>query len=68
MLARKGDRHRVDRVLIFFSSRPNRESPTLSTAGECVPPSFGSGGCTHLLAGKGVGGPNSDEGTDTVVL
>jgi hypothetical protein len=30
-----------------------------------VSPSFGSGG-THLLAGEGVGGSNSDEGTDTV--
>ncbi len=26
------------------------------------------GGGTHLLAGEGVGGPNSEEGTDTVVL
>ncbi len=30
---------------------------------------FGVGGWgTHALAGGGVGGPNSDEGTDTVVL
>jgi hypothetical protein len=35
------------------------------------PPSrpFGSGGGgTQSLAGEGVGGPNSDEGTDTVLL
>jgi hypothetical protein len=32
-----------------------------------VAPSFGSGGITRL-AGEGVGGPNSDEGTDTVLL
>jgi hypothetical protein len=32
----------------------------------CVLP-FGSGGGTHLLAGGGVGGPNSDEGTDVVL-
>jgi hypothetical protein len=31
----------------------------------CPPPFFGSGG-THSLAGGG--GPNSEEGTDTVVL
>jgi hypothetical protein len=42
-------------------------------AGECVPPSFGSGagGTQHILLrerGWGRGGPNSDEGTDTVVL
>ncbi len=34
--------------------------------GECVPP-FGTGGGGHLLAGEGVGGLNSDEGTETVV-
>jgi hypothetical protein len=40
--------------------------PSPSPAGKCSPPPFGSGGDT--LAGAGVGGPNSDEGTDTVVL
>ncbi len=30
--------HRVDRVLCFFASRPNRDPPTPSTGGECVPP------------------------------
>jgi hypothetical protein len=39
-----------------------------SPAGECVLLPFGSRGGTHSLAGEGVGGPNSDEGTDTVVL
>ncbi len=43
----------------LFSSCPNWDSPTPSPAAECVLPSFGSGG---------VGGHNSDEGTDTVVL
>ncbi len=33
-----GDTHRIDRVLGFFSSRPNWDSPTPSPAGECVPP------------------------------
>jgi hypothetical protein len=45
----------VDRVLGFFSSRLN--SP--------IPSPFGSGRGAHSLGG---GGPNSDEGTDTVVL
>ncbi len=30
--------HRVDRVLGFFSSRPNWKPPTPSPAGECAPP------------------------------
>jgi hypothetical protein len=51
--------HRVHRVLGFFSSRPNWDPLT-----PLVP-----GGGTHSLAGEGVTGvPNSDEGTDTVVL
>ncbi len=33
-----------------------------------LPPPLGSRGETHSLAGEGVGGPNSDEGTDTLVL
>ncbi len=36
--------------------------PTPSHAGECALP-FGSGG-KHSLAGEGVGGPDSDEGTE----
>jgi hypothetical protein len=39
-----------------------------SPAGECVLPSFGSGGDTHSLRERGWGGPNSDGGTDTMVL
>ncbi len=40
-------------VLGFFSSRPNWDPP--STAGECVPPSFGSGGGgAHSPASEGV--------------
>jgi hypothetical protein len=46
-------------VLGFFSSRPN-------WTGECVPPGSGEG--THSLGDRGIGGPNSEEGTDTVVL
>jgi hypothetical protein len=37
---------RVDRVLGFFSNRPNWDYPTPSPAGECVPPPFCSGGDT----------------------
>ncbi len=32
-----GPTHRVDRVPGFFSSRPNRDSPTPSSAGDFVP-------------------------------
>jgi hypothetical protein len=38
--------HRVDRVLGFFSSRPNGDPPTPSTAGECVPLPLIPGGNT----------------------
>jgi hypothetical protein len=58
--------HRVERVLQAFSSELRH--PTSSPAGECVPP-LGPWG-THSLVGEERGwvGPNSDEGTDTVVL
>jgi hypothetical protein len=53
-----------------FLSRPNRDSPTPSPAGECVPPPLVQGGGVHIsLVGEGMGGgPNSDERTDIVVL
>jgi hypothetical protein len=60
------DCNRVDRVLGFFSSRPNWDSPSPSPTGECVAPSFGSGrGTVHTAMGRGGGGgggPGSDEG------
>jgi hypothetical protein len=41
---------RVDRGLGVFSSRPNRDTPTPSSAGECVPPPpLFQGGHTRLL-------------------
>jgi hypothetical protein len=43
-----GPQHRVDRVVGFFTRRPNWEPPQTPTplpAGECVPP-FDSGGDT----------------------
>ncbi len=52
---------RVERVLGFFSSRRKWDSPT--------PSPFGSGGgYIHSLVGEGLGCPNLDEGTDTLVL
>jgi hypothetical protein len=57
---------RVDRVLGLFSSHPNWDLLTRMLV--CPPPTLVPGGDTHSLSGEGVGGPNSDEGTDTVVL
>jgi hypothetical protein len=61
---------RVDRVPGFLSSRPKLGLPAPSAAGECCHPPLvpGGGGGTHSIAGEGVGGLNSDEETDTVVL
>ncbi len=58
---------RVDRVPGFLSSRPNWFSPPPHPQASVAFP-FDTGGGTHSLTGEGVGGPNSDEGTDTVVL
>jgi hypothetical protein len=54
----------------FFSSRPNWDSPPSHPQASVPPPPFGSGGCTLArgIGGDGGGSPNSDEGTDTVVL
>jgi hypothetical protein len=58
----------LDRILGFFSSRPNWDPPPPpSPSGQCVPSPFIPGG-TRSLAGEGVGGPNTEEGTDAVVL
>jgi hypothetical protein len=62
--------NRVDRVLGFFSSRPNWDPPPSPPPHPqaSVPP-FGSRGGGHTrLRERGVGGPNFDEGTDTVEL
>jgi hypothetical protein len=42
-------------VLSFFSSRRNGDSPNPSTAGECAPPFFDSGGRGTLAGERGVG-------------
>jgi hypothetical protein len=60
--------HRVGRVLSFFSSRRNWDSPTPLAAGECAPPPFGPGGGNTRLQQKGWGSHNSEEVTYTVVL
>ncbi len=54
--------HRVDRVLSFFSSRWNWNTPPPHPQASVCP---SPGGGAHSLAG---GGPNSNEGTCTVAL
>ncbi len=49
-----GSYHRVDRLLGFFSSRPNRDPPTPSPTGDCVPPPLVPGGHTRAC-GEGWG-------------
>ncbi len=44
-------RHRVNRMLGFFSSRPNWDSPTPSPAGECVLSPLVQGGKHRLREG-----------------
>ncbi len=61
---RDTQQHKVDRVLSFFSSRPNWDP--LTRRQECPPPLVTGGGT--LAYGEEVGGPNSDEGTDTMEL
>ncbi len=48
-------KHRVGRVLSFFSSRRNWDFPNPSPAGECAPSPRLSGGGAHSLAGQGLG-------------
>jgi hypothetical protein len=47
--------HRVGRVLSFFSSRQNWDSPNPLPAGESAPPPLIPRGGAHSLARKGVG-------------
>ncbi len=53
-----------------FSYQSSESGPPhpLAPLGSVAPPPLGPRGVTHSLAGKGVGGPNYDEGTDTLVL
>jgi hypothetical protein len=63
--------HRVDRVLGFFSGRPNWDPPpppptSHPLASVSYPPLVPvEGGVTHSLAGEGVGESSLDEGTGT---
>ncbi len=54
-LARVCPDHRVGRVLSFYSSRRNWDSPDPSPAGEYAPPPFGTGGRGTLAGEKGGG-------------
>ncbi len=58
--------HRVDRVLSFFSSRRNWNSP--SPLANVPPRPFVRGEGHTRLRERGWGSPNSDDGTYTVVL
>ncbi len=62
--------HRVDRVLSFLSSRRNRDPPLPRPQVSVSPPGSGGGGGADSLAVDGMRGvgPNSDDGTDNVVL
>ncbi len=48
--------HGVNRVLCFFSSRPNFDPPLPHLQPRVPPPPFGSGGRDTLACGRGVGG------------
>jgi hypothetical protein len=54
-------------VLSIFSSRRNWDSPNPSPAGECAPPLVRGEGHTRWRE-RGWASPNSNEGTNTVVL
>ncbi len=63
--------HIVDRVLSFFSCRLNLNPPPPQPQASLSPPPLfpGGGGGVHTApALAGAGDPNSDAGTDTVVL
>jgi hypothetical protein len=54
--------HSVDRVLCFFSSRPNWDPPPTLRRMCSLPLLFRGGGRYTLARGRGGGGPNSDRG------
>jgi hypothetical protein len=57
-----------DRVLGFFSSRPNWDTPTPLPAGGCLPSPLVPGEVHTCLRERGCAGDtNSDEGSDTVL-
>jgi hypothetical protein len=52
----------------LFLGRPNWDSSTPSHAGDCVPPPFVPGGGHTRLRKRGLGSPNSNEGTGSGTL
>ncbi len=58
--------HRLDRVLGFFSSRQNWDTPHPPHPQASVSLPLVPGGRAHSITRDGGGGPNSDEGTGTV--
>ncbi len=60
--------HRAGRVLSFFSSRRNWDSPNPSPAGECAPLPLVPGGGHTLWRERGWESPNSDEGTYAYIV
>jgi hypothetical protein len=61
--------HRVDRVLGFFTSRPKWDPPIPHPQASVPPFWFEGGTLSHAeLRDRGWVGPNSEEGTDTLVL
>jgi hypothetical protein len=58
----------IPRVPWFLSPRPNWDPTALSPASDCVPPGTKGGGETHLPAGEGVGGSNSDDLRKTLTV
>ncbi len=51
-----------------LSSRPNWVPSPPHPQGSVAPTHLGLRGETHTIAGEGVGAPNADEGTNTLVL
>ena len=69
LLAKNSVDRREYSVVGFLSSRPNWVPPPPCPQASITPPTpFGSKKRDTLACGGGVGGPNSDEGTDTLVL
>ncbi len=58
----------TDKTECFFSSRLNRDHPLTRRLVQPPPPLWFRGWGYTFACGRGGGGPNSNEGTDTVVL
>ncbi len=60
-------RHRVGRVLSFFSGRRNLDYPNPSPTGECAPHPLVQGRGAHSLAGDGLGESQFRRGDDVYI-